>query len=152
VANEPLVLNMNGWIRENAVQIQSELVGHGPSFYVSVEPFDDKGGRRPTLNNIIAQIDPGAGATCISPRLAAKLGVPAVSTADLQIAGDRSQTLQRFQCGVIFADGTRWDSELAALPYIGEPHDVVIGRDFLAHTRLLIDFTTGSWELHIKKP
>ena len=40
---------------------------------------------------------------------------------------------------------------MTILHWLGEPYDLLIGRDILGDCRLTCNFTTGAWEINFKE-
>jgi hypothetical protein len=57
------------------------------------------------------------------------------------------QDTQLFRCKLFFPGITQVTADFAILSHLKEPHEVVIGCDILHSARLIVDFTTGQWEL-----
>ena len=58
------------WARVVATQSTGELASYGPCFLVSLRPVAPDGVLQPTLESLVALIDTGASASCMSLRVA----------------------------------------------------------------------------------
>lgn len=133
------------WIKSGFEQTVENLYDIGPSARVTVSARE----RGATRYAVIAQIDTGAGGTGISPRLAEKLGIAPVDSGLIHEAG--REPIAALYYPVSLALGPMVvELEVAGLPSLGDPHDVLVGRDVLGKFRLIVDFTTGQTQLHFK--
>lgn len=123
----------------------AELATAGPSVPVEVKADGN-------WHSATAQIDTGAGHSCISSDLAARLKL-AVSGGIFQSSpGAEPRQVPVHRTGVRLPGGTELDIDLAILPGLGAFHDVLLGRDVLRYCRLSVDFTTGRIELNMQFP
>lgn len=134
------------WIKIGITQSVDELRMFGPTVPLHISAGDETGARPFQVN---AQIDTGANLSCCGPQIGKRLGAPAGSIL-LQAAGSKPQDVPLFSAMLWFPGGTGIKANLAVLASLGEPHDVLIGRDILGVCRLEVNFTTGLVDLHFK--
>jgi predicted aspartyl protease len=146
MAKEPLVLPLDGWIRFGVNMDPEELRRIGPS----VPEVTIAAGNTSTMGR--AQFDTGANHTCMTQRVADALGIQPSGTILQHAAGKDPAETPLFQVRLTFHNGTVLDHDIAVLRSLSAPHDLLIGRDILGLGRLVVDFTTGRWEWHIKLP
>jgi predicted aspartyl protease len=116
-----------------------------------MQPWQEGGAAAgPQIDDLVALVDTGAGHSCISPRLAERLGVPPSCEIEQHAAGKESINSPMFHYKLSFPEFFLVEADFAILSHLKEPTDVVIGCDLLHISRLLIDFTTGQWEMHFK--
>lgn len=65
-------------------------------------------------------------------------------------AGREAENVGLYRCRIFFPMGLTRRLNSRILSHLKEPVDVVIGCDLLQGARLIIDFTTGRWEIHFK--
>lgn len=128
-----------------------QLSGRGATLYVEIgydanfRPGDDT---RPDLSlaQFEALIDTGAAATCVDEELATWLRLPELGQEEVAAAlGSGKTTIYAAQ---IYAHELEY-TFTGRVPGVrlvagGQPHSVIIGRDFLRHFRLTYDGRTGA--------
>ena len=121
---------------------QTDLFEIGPSFVVQV--------RSPHgVHTVLAQIDTGATVSAISPSLFQKLGVVPHDFGEFRVAYEKAVPAPIVRAVMGLPEGSEVEMEFAVLVQVGEPHDVLIGRDFLRACSLHIDFIGGGVSLGI---
>ena len=135
------------WAKININQTVDDLLKYGPSIKIGIAPvpFTGEG-----MMTVCAQIDTGADGTGMSPRLTSKLNLRPVDTGTIHEAGREAITASFFKVRLFIPPSAEIDTDIAGLPSLNPPHDVLIGRDILSSCRLLIDFTRGVTGLHFK--
>jgi hypothetical protein len=128
----------------NVKQTREELQTLGLSLWVEVEFADNASDQSPKrINGIAALIDTGANRSAISPRLKTKLNVLPTDTR-FQIVNGIAQNVEMFRGKVIYPNGIYTIADFSILPYLAEPHDILICRDMLSITQLTVDFASGN--------
>ena len=145
IAAEMLILESEGWVRIRVTAKVEELRQFGPTLPVTVSANS-------LSKETFAQVDTGANHSCISERLADQMGIPPHGALYQHPAGSEPEHTAVFRCAIEFPNGTKIDADMAVLPSLSDPHDVLIGRDILQTCRLVVDFVTGEWEIHFKSP
>lgn len=146
MGKKPMVLETEGWVELNTTMSVAELRQFGPTTDLKVRSA--AGGE---YFEVLAQIDTGASHSCVGPALAAKLGGPTGQLLQHQAGGQPAYAPQH-SCEILLPTGNVVNVDLTVLAGLSDPHQVLIGRDVLAFCRLVVDFTTGKWSLHLKTP
>lgn len=146
MTQSPLILNFSGWTRLTVTSDFAIMKTIGPTLPIEFESLELKA----ETKKVLALIDSGANHSCIGPRLFAALGISASRTINQHPAGKEPEYVPIFLGRIKFHNGTQIDGDFAVLASLGDPYDILIGRDILSLCRLVIDFTTGNWELHFK--
>jgi hypothetical protein len=133
----------------DVTQDRAALIANGPTIALSLRALLPDGSSGTLISNLLAQFDTGASRSCITLAVATKLGTQPSSVTASRIAGDQELALPTYKCAFVFPDGTTWATEIPALSYLGPPHDILIGRDLMNNSRLLVDFTTGKWDFRL---
>jgi predicted aspartyl protease len=149
---QPVIFDIDGWARLSVDATPEHLRVYGPCVLVDIQGITQSTDTTPKIEGVVALFDTGAGHSCISPALAARLGIPSHSTLKQYAAGTEPQDTQLFRCILFFPGITQVTADFAILSHLKEPHEVVIGCDILHSARLIVDFTTGQWEAHFKIP
>lgn len=134
------------WAKIAIRQPIDELIKHGPSLKIGILPV-------PSIGNAVgalAQIDTGAAGTGLSPRLVSALSLPPTGDGEIREPGREIISVKFYRVRLILPSRLDVEVEVAGLPSLAEPHDILIGRDILAEARLLVDFTDGITRLHFK--
>ena len=131
------------WAEIEFLQSVDDLVNYGPSLNVRIcgLPITERG-----VLIVAAQIDTGAAGSCISLKLAGELGLPIIGTGEIHQPGLDPIPAPYFKARIAIRSGVGWynlDLVLAGLAILDPPHNVLIGRDILAHGRISVDFLTG---------
>jgi hypothetical protein len=134
------------WSKIAISQTVDELAEYGPTIRVVV--------RNPETSmslEVSAQIDTGASETAITSALAERLRLNACTVGGTQQAGSEARDTQYFgiKLFLLGTDIPDLDMEVAGLPGVAPPHDVLIGRDILQHSMMLVDFFTGETTIHL---
>jgi hypothetical protein len=132
------------WAKIAIRQSVHDLRKHGPTFEVGVTDIATG-----TSKRVYAQIDTGADHTCVSPVLARALHLKAIDICIVRQPNEpvRGAPYFKVRLSLPLAD---IDLDVALLTTLDAPHDVLIGRDILANSRLSIDFASGATDLHIR--
>jgi predicted aspartyl protease len=134
-----------GWAKITFRQTVDELIQNGPTIEIGVTCIDSGNGAR-----VLAQIDTGAAGTGVSAKLAERLGLmPYGEHGEIHEAG-RERLVVPYHFVRLTLPHADIEHEVACLPSLGAPHDVLIGRDILANSRLVVDFIAGVVGLHIR--
>lgn len=133
------------WTKIGFQQSIQDLIRYGPSIAVGIAAADASS---PTVE-ALALFDTGASGCGISPRLTEQLNLEPIDAGVIHEAGREPITANIFSVR-LFVPRMDVELDIAGLPSLAEPHDILIGRDFLANFRLLVDFTTGGTQLHFK--
>jgi predicted aspartyl protease len=136
----------SGWAKIRFTQPIDDLIKYVPSIKVGVVALPIDGTERMT---VVALIDTGAAGTAISPRLARVLNREPIGFGTAHEAGREPITVPYFKIR-LYLFSAEIELEVAGLPSLDPPHDILIGRDILADCRLVVDFISGSTSLHIK--
>lgn len=126
------------WIKTSFEQTRADLFAYGPTAPVGISEV----GKRQATLQAVALIDTGAAGTGISPKLAAKLNLQPIGTGLIHEAGREPIAADIFEARLFFP-GMDVELDIAGLPSLAEPHDMIVGRDVLAQARISVDFTTG---------
>jgi predicted aspartyl protease len=132
------------WAKITIRQSVDDLRKHGPTVEVFVTDIQT-GARK----GVIAQIDTGADGTCISPRLARALALKAADTCLVHQADKPTMLMPYFEIKLSLPL-IDVNLKVATLSDLNGPHDILIGRDVLANSRLTVDFTSGVTDLHVR--
>jgi len=133
------------WTKINIKQPVQDLIEYGPSFEMGVTSTTTG-----ETIKVLAQLDTGAAGTGVSKRLSQRLALmPHGAWGEVHEAGREPLVVPYHLVRLGFPHGD-FELEAACLPSLGEPHDVLIGRDILKKCRLDIDFTTGVTTLLIR--
>lgn len=132
------------WTKFGFNQPIKSLIEHGPAAPVGIGPAGSQ-----TSISALAQIDTGAAGCGISPRLVKRLNLQPVGSGTIHEAGREPVTADFFFVRLTLP-AMNIELNVAGLPSLALPHDVLIGRDVLARFRLLVDFTSGVTQLHFK--
>lgn len=127
------VLSMDGWIRNQVKEEVQHLNQIGPVLKV-VSQVDGQ-----TPLQIYGVIDTAAAVTRFSKSLAHRLGYH----------GEEKGS-DAPMCLLTFHNGTRARVPIEIDTSLQKPCELAIGRDILRHSRIVIDFTSGAWELHFR--
>jgi predicted aspartyl protease len=141
--HDPVCLSEDGWTKLIVVMPVEELRRVGPTLDIGMWPAGEPDSAIP----LAALVDTGAGHSCISAAAARRLGVGPSGDLRLHAANSEPRSVPRFRCGFLLP-GVRGEAEFAVLSTLRHPHDALIGRDIMASGRLVVDFTTGVWQLH----
>lgn len=133
------------WTKIGFKQSAQGLVKNGPSASVGI----GAAGAACASFKALAQIDTGAAGCGIGPDVAKRLNLEPVGFGAIHEAGREPITANFFAIR-LFLPGMDIDLDVAGLPSLAAPHEILIGRDALARFRLLVDFTTGITQFHIK--
>ena len=133
------------WTKIGFQQTVEDVIKHGPSARVGIGP---RVSTEPVIQ-ALAQIDTGAAGCGISPRLSKRLNLDPIDTGEIHEAGREPITTSIFSVR-LFTPVMDIELDVAGLPSLAPPHDILIGRDILARFRLLVDFTNGVTQLHFK--
>jgi hypothetical protein len=99
--------------------------------------------------NVLAQIDPAAGTSLIHSALSEKLGCAALPDRRLvHMATKVVMDLPVVSASFRFPKGGEIHLD-CAVGEMGDPHQVLLGRDFLRACKMSIDFISGKFVLHI---
>jgi hypothetical protein len=99
---------------------------------------------------LIAIVDTGSGVSCISPRLAPRLGGEPDGTRNEAHAFGKEENKPTFRYELTYPDGRQVEGTFTVHDQLMEPYDVLIGRDLLADASLTINFDTGRWFIIFK--
>lgn len=125
-----------------------DLMQHGPTAHVGVAAIPYSSG---SAIAALAQFDTGAAGTEISPRLVERLGLKPVGVGIIQEAGREPLAADFFTiCLWLPGIDRRIELDVAGLPSLADPHDVLIGRDVMSSFKLVVDFISGATLLHFK--
>jgi hypothetical protein len=143
MADDPAV----GWTNVAITQSVEDLLQRGPTIKIELSASGEAAEPIPVL----AQIDTGAHPTAISPVIARRLGLQStVPGYLLQEAGRPPVDALEYRVRIrIPSASIGVEMNVVGLPALGDPHHVLIGRNFLAGCRLLVDFSTGNTLLQI---
>jgi hypothetical protein len=94
---EPPILDMDGWARLSVDATPEHLRVYGPCVLVDIQGITQSTDTTPRIEGVIALFDTGAGHSCISPALAARLGIPSHSTLKQYAAGTEPQDAHLFK-------------------------------------------------------
>jgi hypothetical protein len=135
-----------GWTQIKIRQPVDDLFKWGPSIEVGVLCLP-AGERRPV--KALSQIDTGAAGTGVSQRLFEHLKPVAFKEAEVRHPDQPPVIVPYFKVRLLLP---RFDIELnvAVLPSLDPPHDVLLGRDLLAQSRFTVDFLTGVTTIQFK--
>lgn len=133
------------WTRAGFTQTPDNLFRYGPTVNIGIGSPDDDSSQF----SVLAQIDTGAAGCGISPRLAARLDFKPVGAGAIHEAGREpiSADIFRVRLFLPFMDIVL---DVAGLPSLAEPHEILIGRDALTRFRVAVDFTSGVTQLHFR--
>ena len=145
VDQQRVTLSLGGWARVQRKMLRRFLLKRGPTLPVvvaldGVQPFET-----------LALFDTGANQSFLAPREEKYLGVR-IGEWLIHFAGQPPRPVPVYKGNVRFKNGVNVDCELGIIEHLAEPHGLLIGRDILALGRLIVDFTTGAFEFHIKLP
>jgi len=132
------------WSKIKLRQSVDDILKYGPSIEVIVS--DVIGG--PNVN-ALAQIDTGAAGTGISKPLATALNLKPGGRGEVHQPGLPPIHAPYFRVRIALPSGDI-ETDVVGLITLDPPHDILIGRDFLARCRLTVDFTAGTTTLHIR--
>ena len=135
-----------GWSEFRIRQTTDELFQHGPSLEIGIVALPQNG-RIPI--RALALLDTGAAGTAISPGLAERLAPNIIDKGEIHEAG-REPVVASFYTVGLLLPAANVELEVAGLPSLAAPHDVLIGRDVLISCRLVIDFPNGVTALHMR--
>ncbi|QOF73621.1 retropepsin-like domain-containing protein [Aminobacter sp. SR38] len=136
------------WSSVGFNQRVDNLMQYGPTAHVGVAAVPYSSG---SAIAALAQFDTGAAGTGISPRLVERLGLKPIGLGVIQEAGREALTASFFALRLWLPGIDRWiDLDVAGLPSLADPHDVLIGRDVMSSFKLVVDFTSGATQLHFK--
>lgn len=136
----------SGWTEVRFCQSLDDLKQYGPSIPIEVSAAIDNAPKR---IRALALVDTGAAGTGIGPDLAKRLGLPLIGRGMIHEAG-RAPIMAGLHRVRLCFPSIDIDVDVTALPSLGEPHDVLIGRDVMAKSHLYVDFLTGKTRLAIK--
>ena len=136
------------WTKIRITQTVDNLLKDGPSLKIDVAPVPFEGNG---LTTVLAQIDTGAAGSGMSPWLTGKLNLRPVREVEIHEAGREPIVAQIFRVR-LFLPSIDIEIDIVSLPSLNKPHDVLIGRDILKNSRIIVDFTSGVTGLHIKSP
>lgn len=143
------------WAKIGLRQGVDDLIKYGPTIRAAVRDIASK----PNTVSILAQIDTGAAMSGVSPDVVRRLQLRRHGSGDIVEAGRERITVDFHEVDIIMALRDPPSGELramsirchvAGLPSLAKPHDLLIGRDILGQFRLLVDFTTGTTQLHLR--
>ena len=129
---------------------QDRLEHYGPTLSVEIgfDPLFQPGlSRRPELpsEQWSALVDTGALASCIDAALAAELGLPLFTRGNISGVGGVSEI--QYHLAQIYIPSLNWTMYGAFagvhLSAGGQPHQALIGRDFLKNFRMTYEGRTG---------
>lgn len=129
---------------------QDILIRFGPTLFVQIgfDPaYKPEASSRPSLPQLElpALVDTGASESCIDSALAQKLELPAVDTGYISGVQGTSETI--FYLAQIFVPGLNWTIygrfSGVHLTTGGQPHNTLLGRDFLRNFALPYEGRTG---------
>jgi hypothetical protein len=149
--NRALAFTLGGWVTLGVDMPVEEIVRYGPSLQgVKLTPDASFGHDNvsPLPRQVSAQMDTGAEISCISARLWQELGVKPCRF--LNANSEASRPVPMCRANIAFQNGTQINADLAVFAQLAQPHDLLIGRDILRLGRIVVDFTTGHWELEFK--
>lgn len=134
------------WTEIAIEQPVNELIKHGPTLKVRVLNPDTGGSIL-----VAAQFDSGASEVAISMALAKRLGLKPFDSGGVQHAGSDARNIDYFRIKLLLPDLgiPNLDFEVPGLNGIAPPHDVLIGRNFLQHSMMLVNFLTGVTTIHL---
>ena len=126
------------------------LLRYGPTLGVRVG-FDSAfnlltSGNVPNVPGEIipALVDTGAYASCIDKKLVAKLDLPFVGTETCGGIDGQSKRPRHLAQIIVSSLGVYFYGAFIAVDLSGQPHNVLIGRDFLRGFRMIYEGHTGS--------
>jgi len=125
------------WTKIRIRQTPDELVKYGPTIEVKVSAIKGR-----EVLSVLAQIDTGAAGTGISKRLAEKLALESVAFGKVHQPGLPEITAPYFRVRLEFPS-VEIESDVVGLVTLDPPHDILIGRDILVNSRMIVDFTQG---------
>jgi hypothetical protein len=127
-------------------QTPKDLQERGPCISVAM--------RRPQSEaaetGLIAIVDTGSAVSCISPRLAPRLGGEPDGTRDEANAFGKEENKPTFWYELTYSDGRQVEWKFTVHDQLMEPYDVLIGRDLLEDASLNINFDSGHWFIIFK--
>ena len=126
-----------GWTEIRIRQPLDEFAKYGPTIEVSVSAIEGN-----EAVKVLAQIDTGAAGTGISKRLAQKLALQQIGKGAVHQPGLPEITAPYFRVKLSFPS-IEIESDVVGLITLDPPHDILIGRDILANSRMIVDFTKG---------
>lgn len=134
------------WTQVRINQSVEELRKYGPSLRVAISPVPD-----PTRTiHSLAQIDTGAHGTALNPRICRELGLTPFGEFVINEAGRAPIVGDRYRVRLFLPPAIDIEMDIAAMPSLHPPHEVLIGRDVLSGGRMMVDFTTGVTVLQFK--
>ncbi|EXL09706.1 aspartyl protease family protein [Aquamicrobium defluvii] len=134
------------WTKIGFDQPVDNLIQNGPTASVAIRSPD--GG---DVVRAVALFDTGAAGTAIGPDLANRLTLQPIDSGVIHEAGRDPLSAPFFRVQIIIPGIGSWiELDVAGLPALARPHDILIGRDFLSHFRFSVDFTEGRVALHFK--
>lgn len=133
------------WTETRFRQPVDDLCQYGPTIVVDVAAHPFAGG---PMQRVKGQIDTGAHGTALSIRLIERLSLSPCEFGVIQEAGRDPIDAPKYMVRLAIPD-MDLDLKVTGLK-MGSIHDVLIGRDVLSRYRLVVDFTTGRFQLHFK--
>ena len=134
------------WTKIGFDQPVDNLIQNGPTAPVAIRSAT--GGE---VVSAMALFDTGAAVSAISPALVERLNLCPIGKGTVHEAGRDPLSAPFFHVHVIIPGIGSWiELDVAGLPALARPHDILIGRDFLSHFRFSVDFTEGRVALHFK--
>lgn len=144
------------WAKIGLRQGVDDLIKYGPTIRAAICDVTSKS----NTVNVLAQIDTGASMSGISPNVVRRLQLRGHGAGDIVEAGRERITVDFHEVDIVMAfrnppsgalHSMSIRCEVAGLPSLAPPHDLLIGRDILGQFRLLVDFTTGTTQLHLRQ-
>lgn len=123
----------------------AQLQQLGPTIEVTLELADAPLTQPPErIEKLKAIIDTGSAVSCITGRVADKLGAPSGKLNQGTVHG-KIENAATFRCRLFYPCGVDAITDFSVLAHLSEPHDILIGCNLLAKSALSIDFVTGKW-------
>ncbi len=135
------------WAKIRITQSIDDLVKHGPSLKIGVmaTPFDGT-----HVTTAWALIDTGAAGTGISPALARELALKPIDFGMAHEAGREPISAPYFKVKLLLSPNIDMELDVIGLRSMDEYHGLLIGRDVLQNSRIMVDFITGETRIHFR--
>lgn len=99
------------------------------------------------IDRVLALIDTGAGRSCLAQHFINSINAKPNTDIGITHPDGKTERIPAFTCIFHYPKGIDTKIDCAIWPNLAKPHDILIGRDILKDTRLLVNFKTGEWEL-----